>query len=430
MTQSELRLLVVYPYAHLDFNPTMTLLLEALAERGIRVDVLMDSGEGLAEPAPFGPNVRLMRFPLAFQTARGAAPLAALKRLLVRAVAPRRYPEGYAPSTDLGLFALLRAGRYAAVIGADPYGIALADGLNRWARRPLVYLNFEVFPAREARTEEDHALKGLEQAACGRVARLLIQDAERARLFREDIDFPLERMAFVPVAPPPQEVPRSGYLREHLGIPASQRIVLYPGYLSGRFGMTEIEEMVSSWPEEFCLVLHSYQWADAPELSSRMRELIRAGRVYLSGTPVSRKALPSLVASADYGLIPYNPERNHWTSGDNLYHLGLSCGKAGYFAQCGLPMLARSLPVWETEFRTYWCGRVYHDPKVTGEILREMERDYTLFSTEARRFYRERLNPVSPMARFCDEVLDLVPLPRPETQRPRPVRVRTAEATR
>src|SRR5262249_42523320 len=260
---------------------------------------------------------------------------------------------------------------------------------NRWSKRPLVYISFELMFADE---DGEPALKVLERDACKRVQLLLIQDEERAEAFCREKDFPAERAVMVPGAPPDRQVGKSDYLRKSLGTPPQKRIVLFCGNLQCWSSRDELADTVFNWPEEFCLVVHSFSVVDS-EIKPYLDRYKRTGRIYVTAGPVDREELPRLIASADYGLAPYLPvATHHWTTGKNLYPLGLASGKVAYYALCGLPMLARSLPVFDREFAIYGCGKVYHHPSETGNLLQEMEKDYALYSAEARRFYRERLD--------------------------------------
>lgn len=118
--------------------------------------------------------------------------------------------------------------------------------------------------------------------------------------------------------------------------------------------------------------------------------------------------MASLVASADFGLAPYKPVPDHWMTSDNLYHLGFASGKVSFYAMCGLPILARPLPVFEREFSNYKCGKVYRRVAETGQMLEEMDRDYAHYSAEAQRFYQKRLNPAEGMQKFCNNLMDLI----------------------
>jgi hypothetical protein len=138
-----------------------------------------------------------------------------------------------------------------------------------------------------------------------------------------------------------------------------------------------------------------------------LRRLTETKRIYVSTQPVAREDLPGLVASADFGLAPYKPVPENWWTDTNIFHLGLASGKVAYYAMCGLPMLARSLPVFNREFANYKCGKVYRRLAETGEMLEEMGKDYAGYSREARRFYEERLNPAEGMQSFCSRLVRL-----------------------
>ncbi len=145
-----------------------------------------------------------------------------------------------------------------------------------------------------------------------------------------------------------------------------------------------------------------------------LKRLTETGNIHISAPPVARKDVTNLIASADFGLAPYKPVPDGWPEGDNMYHLGFSSGKVSSYAMCGLPILARSLPVFNREFSKYECGKVYWRLAETGQMLEEMDRIYSHYSEGARRFYRERLNPVEGMQTFCNRLMDLAGIRRIE----------------
>ena len=168
--------------------------------------------------------------------------------------------------------------------------------------------------------------------------------------------------------------------------------------------------MVAHWPEAYHLVIHQNS-TRAGRAIRPLRRSAKTGRIHISSGPVARHDLPCLIASADFGLAPYRPVPGDWWTGKNLYHLGLSSGKVSLYAMCGLPILARSLPVFDREFAHYTCGRVYRHVTETGGLLTEMDARYGDHSDEARRFYRERLNPMDGITRFCDGLVRLATSP-------------------
>jgi len=399
------RILIIHPHPDIDSNLTMAFLLESLSERKVEVDVLHAEGGGFLSPEPFGDTIHLKVLPYAFFHTPRASVRGLPKRIALKLLFPRRYPD-YWVRFDPVVFGLLKARRYSAIVGVDPHGIALADGLNTWARRPLVYISFEIMFAEEVADTDDDYLKRLERAACARTSLVLIQDEERAEVFCRETSFPRDKIVMVPVAPPPCEVVKSDYLRRTLGIPLDMRIVLFCGNLCDWSSRDQLAEMVSYWPENYCLVIHLPSKVDG-RMARHLKRLTEMGRIYISSQPLPRKDMPHLVASADFGLAPYVPTPDHWWTGDNQYHIGFGSSKVSLYAACGLPILARSLPVFDREFANYKCGKVYRRIVDTGPMLEEMDKNYAHYSNGARRFYRERLNPVAGMHRFCKRLLGL-----------------------
>src|SRR5713226_6045724 len=122
MKNSRSHILIIYPYSNIDANPTMTFLLESLAERRVQVDVLLDNGGGLPSPEPIGDGIYLESMPSNFfsewTSLRGLP-----KRIALKLLRPRRYSD-YSLSVDPVVFGLFRARRYAVIVGVDPQGIS------------------------------------------------------------------------------------------------------------------------------------------------------------------------------------------------------------------------------------------------------------------------------------------------------------------
>jgi glycosyltransferase involved in cell wall biosynthesis len=388
----------------------MALLLESLAARGVAVDVLMMYGEEHLAPKPFGDTIRLEclfnEYIYKLLWDEDFWPKNALrrfpKRLALKLFSPKLY-RCYQVRYDPVLW-WRKAARYDVIVGVDPIGMAWADLYNRKAKKPLAYISFELMFGEEA--GDFRYLCELERAACAHTSLVLIQDDERAAAFCRETSFDPGKIVKVPVAPPPQPVQKSDFLRRELGISPERKLVLYCGNLEVWASRDQLAEMVSYWPDNFCLVVHSFAKYDQT-MSFYLDGLKATGKVHLTSHPVSRDELPTLIASADFGLAPYLPVPGMWTGGRNLYHLGLASGKVAFYAHCGLPILARSLPTYERELTNYRCGKVYRRVADTGNLLSEMNREYDSYSGEARRFYRERLDPTAGMREFCDRLLTL-----------------------
>src|ERR1700752_2449993 len=85
MSDSQQHLLLIYPLASLDTNPTLVLLLERLAKRRVPVEVLLTKGGGFLVPESFGETIHLKPLPRDFFFNRFALmglPLRLAKRLM------------------------------------------------------------------------------------------------------------------------------------------------------------------------------------------------------------------------------------------------------------------------------------------------------------------------------------------------------------
>ncbi len=395
----DMRLLFIYPSCNLDVNPTLSALLRRLSARGPHVDVVMEQPGDFSRPASPGPGVRFRFLPSGGVSLAGVSAQQVPTRL-ARALVQPSFRTCYRVWEDLAGVPQVSAHRYDAIIGVDPAGLAVAHRLNRFARRPLIYLSFEILFRAEVVGGLEAAIKSAEENAVREVVLTLIQDDERATALASELRLPREQMALVPVAPEPVVIDRTRILHRTLGIPEERRIVLYVGQVSAWTGRDELADLVETWPEQYCLVLHSSSRGSG-RLAPALRRWVDQGRVFLSHRPVPQLDLPALVASADFGLAPYRAVADSWETGMNVHHLGLASGKVSYYALCGLPILARPLPVFEREFARYDCGRLYRRPEQAGALLEEMDQHYEHHRAEARRFYDERLDPRDALEAFC-----------------------------
>ena len=267
----------------------------------------------------------------------------------------------------------------------------------------MIHLSFEIMFKDEIAGSPLEAMKQREQEASREVRLALVQDEERAACLVDQNGIPREDVILVPNGPAPEPIAKSNYLREKLGIPPESRIVLYAGNLKTWASRDFFDEMLAFWPREYVLVLHHWVKADS-FLNAYLRRLRETGRVFVSEDPLPPERLTSLYASADFGLAPFKPTPDYWDTGKNIYHMGLSSGKIGYYSLCGLPMLASDIPVFRREFSEYRCGEVYTSIGQTGDLLRQMDAEYDTYRAESLRFYRERMDPTKGIHTFCERL--------------------------
>ena len=175
----------------------MTFLLEFSRAKSMG-DVLAGEREAFAtpesflNPESFGNTIRVEFLPFDFFFASGS-----LKRLPLR-MARRFFRRGrnpnYSIAFDPAVFKFAQARQYSVIVGVDAHGIVLADNFNQWAKKPLVYISFEILFGEDVDGGLDQDLYRAERAACGRTSLVLIQDQERAEAFCRETCFPSGRV--------------------------------------------------------------------------------------------------------------------------------------------------------------------------------------------------------------------------------------------
>lgn len=381
--------LVIYPYPHIDSNPTMVLLLNCLANRKESIDVFLSGDSDYLKPAVLNKNINYKFKKKKYFPYIGMS----IKRSILNRI---KYFVDYGGASE----------KYSAIIGVDPAGIISSDIINRYLKTTIVYISFEIMFNRELSSFKKRLFKQKEVVASRQASLVLIQDEERAYELCRENDLESNNIALVPNSPRYQTVFESNFLRKKFDISPDKKVVLYCGQLESYCPPDEIKAMVSKWPTEFILVIHMRQFFNK-EILSPLQKLIDEKRIFISDQPIPSDEMPVLVNSADYGLAIYNPNTEGWTTGKNIFHMGFSSGKVAHYAMCGLPVIASPLPVYQREFKNYDCGRTYNDPAETGAVLTMLDKDYSFHSRESKRFYEERLDPQKPMDIFCDRLIAL-----------------------
>lgn len=302
-------------------------------------------------------------------------------------------------ATDPAWFKRFSAKNYDCIVGVDPLGIASAAQLNAIANVPLVYISFEILLADEAEGFEESQLKAAEKQASTVCDLILIQDQDRGRVLAEDNGIQTDKFCFVPVAPAGELPARTDYLRQHLGIPEKQTILLFQGTIAPWSGRDEWESLLSCWGDRFALVTHSRR-----RIGARHRKFLDrlASRypVYISDEPVTSEELPVLIASADVGLVSYFPNPDHWHTFGNLDPLGLASGKLSSFLMCGVPVLANHRTSLGRLVQEQQLGATYQSVESSLDCLNTILADRENLSESARTFYETRLDPTQPIADF------------------------------
>lgn len=276
-------------------------------------------------------------------------------------------------------------GPYTCFIGAEPYGLMAATVLGLMRGVPTIYWSLELWPWKESRGLVARIRKILECLCHRRAEFTIIQDEDRARFVaRENRTRPASPFVIVPAAARgPARAQRGDDWRTRLGIPRSQKILLYAGSIETWSRPVELVVAAQDWPADWVLLLHGFGSA---ELIDQVRGHCRVpGRVHLSFEVLPYHELDSLISSADIGLAFYEDLGPNWSL------IGSASGKLSHYLKCGLPVITNSFPSIERIVDAYGCGICVPSPAQIAEAARKIFSDYTTYRANAVRCFEEKL---------------------------------------
>jgi glycosyltransferase involved in cell wall biosynthesis len=196
---------------------------------------------------------------------------------------------------------------------------------------------------------------------------------------------------------------KTRWLAEALGIPAGTRIVLHFGGVGPNFDLVRLVTGVESWPEGWCLVIHSSFKAGGDEYLARLQACATGKRVFFSLKPVSSAVADELVVSADVGVATYSLK----DAGYRVALMGLASGKIARYLRCGLPVVASDVSTVRKYIEQYDCGFCFDDPASVGTLLPRISNRYGELSQNAVRCFEGLFSPDP----YCRKIADRLAAP-------------------
>jgi glycosyltransferase involved in cell wall biosynthesis len=273
-------------------------------------------------------------------------------------------------------------------IGIDLLGLLVAARRRRAERNRLAYWSLEIIFQRNLRDPLQRLLKSTEKKASRRAELVIVQDAGRGEILSTENGIDPDRFVLVPNAPRGRPaVEKTTFLHDRLRIDRKKKIVLHLGMIGPEVLSTEIAAAARTWPEDFVLVFHERHARDIND--PVVREVSAAGGegVRFSLDPVDLDDLPNLVASADVGLVFYNPEM-----GSNYSVITGASGKLAFYVQSGLPVICLDLPGFPELVESTGCGLTVASLDEIGAALGRVLADYRAYRQGAVRCFEERFD--------------------------------------
>lgn len=260
--------------------------------------------------------------------------------------------------------------------------------------------SYESRPGLPDGTVEKLRLVDLAERLAIRTADLVIaHDHDRADFIAAAAKVSRSKIEILPNAPRGVGPGRkTRWLAERLGIPAGTRIVLHFGGVGPNFDLVRLVTGVESWPEGWCLVIHSSFKAGGDEYLARLQACATGKRVYFSLKPVPSAVADELVVSADVGVATYSLK----AAGYRVALMGLASGKIARYLRCGLPVVASDVPTVRRYIEQYDCGYCFDDPASVGTLLPRISNRYGELSRNAVGCFEGLFSPDP----YCRKIAD------------------------
>jgi hypothetical protein len=288
----ERRVAIVYQWSNLDSHPSLCNSALLLSKQGYRVDIFntatrnCDVSPDFVNPVFDDSHIRIRgsRIEAVLEGLQRRYDLVRnrLKKLGPSLPALSRYwrvaREAVLRWTDLmSVLRLHRRNPYCCFIGVDPVGIVRASALARFTGVPMVYYSLELLLSSEL-TSKTKRLKEQELLLSREASFVIIQDQERAHLLAKDNEISLDKFVLVPNAPlgSARRQP-CRYWHDRFGLSSNFRVVLHPGSVGQWTGLEDIVRSVSSWPENWVLVVHTYLDPTSDDVKRMQRSLFQVG---------------------------------------------------------------------------------------------------------------------------------------------------------
>ena len=321
---------------------------------------------------------------------RSAARAAGLTLRTVRNAFPFlvRSEDGLVPQQVVA-WALQRVAShdYRFLIGLEKKGLIWAGQIAEKVHVPLIYYSTELYTEDYWRIvnggpRDFKQVRLAERKNHRKASATIVQDPDRARvLFRGNgLSMTKATIFYVPVSlrgGPYKE--RSWYLHETLSLPRDRKVILYFGLMWERRHVLDLARVAQSFPEDWILVMHGWEWGSAVE---KIKAVDRANRVKLSLELAPSDKLQELVASADIGLAFYSD----LTENDRL--TAFSSEKMALYMQCGVPFIAFDYPGYRRLANEDGCGVVIQNLEQLPGAIRKILMSHDDFRQRAFRAFR------------------------------------------
>jgi len=345
------KVLLIHPEGNTFNNPTLKCIIDLLCRNEVDIDIRYFKNSA---PIPSQAGTRLLPFGRLYRK--------------VKTIILSNFCSSLLAFISVWLEWLFIYEKYDLIIGIDREGLIEAAMLSRITGSPFVFFSFEIM----FESETSYAYKILEREAAKHVQYWFVQDALRAEHLQLENKLDLAKRVLLPLASTGEGVAGVNRLRDHLGIPSSKNVVLAMGSISAWSMASEIISSVSSWPDEWVLIVHERYGRTAEALALLGLALVDMpkDKLYFSNqASIMVDGMDEIMSGVSVGLAFYRPDNNSPYTGNNLKYLGLASGKISTFLRYGVPVIMNNVGVYSDLAEKYKFGIAIERPSCIGAIL-------------------------------------------------------------
>ncbi|MDQ3020511.1 MAG: hypothetical protein M3R36_08075 [Bacteroidota bacterium] len=383
---------IVTPKIDTFSNPTLTLLIEKLIERGYKI--LFLGYEQIFTSSEIMGKINFYSLPFNFYKFK-KNPNSLIKLL-------KQYFD---------LYKLLKIeNKVSLIICIDPFGLVIAGRIKKIIDVKLIYISFEIFFEDEFFVQRKKILKRLEMEYSQKVDLVVIQDERREKLLKNVNNFN-ERTKFmkIPVSPKPIDLSSNTYnIYKELNIPEGKKIVVYSGTLQNWCGINEILNLFpEKWNPDFWFVIHSHhKIIENTEIKIKMDNFKKKKyNISYHNEPFYDYAeYTKFLSKCHIGIATYFPNNIDIFAGKNIQEIGLASGKFSTYMMIGLPTITTANSMYPELNLKYCFGETIQNVSEIPEALIKILNDYENKILGCKALYENVLNPVSGINSLMDYI--------------------------
>ena len=365
-------ILIIHTDGNTFNNPSLKCIIDLLLENGFKIDLRYPKSHA---PMPLNSNIRFIPFGKFIRRLKNIIFNRFCSKLLINLSVFVEYVFYYK--------------KYDLIIGVDRQGLLEANILNKLTSTPHIFISFEITFEKETSVR----YKELEKDASKSIYSWIVQDEERAQKLLEENDLQVSNRFLLPLASAGIGNTNDVRLRDRLGIPKTKNVAIAIGSISSWSMISEIIRSVTSWPDDWVLILHERYGRTRETLDEELLyiEAFIGEKIFISDSATEMVDDMSMILSGvDAGLAFYRADYSGTLTGNNLKYLGLASGKISTYLRYGIPVVVNEIGLYAEEIQRCKLGCVVSGSNEISEKLIEIKNnDYT---KNAKSYFSDNLD--------------------------------------